>query len=259
MKEFGLALSGGSAKGYAHIGVLRALREHGIVPDMVAGTSAGAIVGALWCKDGNLELLEKFKKEASFLTVIRKGIGWNTGGIVNMKHLYDILHEYVPIDDFDSLSVPLKVVASNLNSGQPIIFQSGPLHKAVAASSSIPYLFQPIKIEEDFYVDGGLTWNLPSMALRNECKKVIGVNLLPAQLDAEFQPKSAFTVIQRCFEVGIQNTIGVLAANCDLVIEPINIRKFGVFDFNKIDAIEAAGYETTVQYMPQIKALLAKT
>jgi len=237
--SLGLVLSGGGARGIAHIGVLQALVEAEISIHRIAGTSMGAIVGAFFAAGiPPMGMLEILKHDRRFID--RFSFKMSRGGLVNMSFLHEMLDEYIGRDDFRSLELPLTVAATNLNSGEPRLFSEGPLYQAVAASAALPIVFAPQYIEGQTYIDGGLTNNLPVNALRDTCEHVIGVHV-NFQADLHTIEKS-WEIAARCFSLAIYQTVLPQLGACDLLIEPPETRAFGLFDFGEVEALFETGY-----------------
>ncbi|MEL7021584.1 MAG: patatin-like phospholipase family protein, partial [Bacteroidota bacterium] len=152
--KIGLALSGGGARGIAHIGVLQALTEHGIQVDALSGTSAGSIVAALYAAGKTPEEILQF---AADNTNLFKMYQFNIPkiGFTSLDYLKNKLAEILDEDSFEHLQLPCHIAITNLQMGVVEIVSTGKLFDVVAASSSIPILFKPIKINDDLYVDGG--------------------------------------------------------------------------------------------------------
>ena len=235
----GLALSGGAARGIAHVGVLAALRELNIPIHIVAGTSMGAIVGAFFAAgippQGMLEILRNDRRFAD-----RFRFRLRSGGLLDMSFLQDLLDEYIALPAFEQLNLPLYVAASNLNTGETHYFSEGPLYPAVTASAAIPVLFTPQIIDGQAFVDGGLTNNLPIDPLQAHCDLIIGVHV---NYQEDLQEISGIGAIaSRCFSMAIYQTVRERRTHCDLLIEPPETRDFALFDFDEADALYQTGY-----------------
>ncbi len=237
--KIGIAFSGGGARGIAHLGVLDAMHDRGIEPQVIAGTSMGAIVGCFYAAGYTpKEILEEIKKEK-----ITKFLSWKVpgDGLLDLENMEQLLRSKIPTDDFSALRKPLYVAVSNLNSGEYEIIHSGPLFKFIIASASIPIVFKPILIDGNLYVDGGLLRNLPAKELRGISEKIIGVNV---NLSAPMKRISGIKQIaERCLRLGIESNMREDLEACDLVIRPLTVHKFNTFDFRKADAIYQVGYE----------------
>jgi NTE family protein len=177
--QIGLALGSGSARGWAHIGVIRELADIGIVPDLVCGTSIGSLVGGAYCS-GHLDELEEWVRGMSRMDVARYlDIALlSGGGAVKGDRLVDELRDRIGEPSIEELSRPFAAVATNLATGQEVWFRDGSLLDAVRASISIPGLFTPARVEEDWLVDGGLVNPVPvSLCRAMGAQLVIAVNL----------------------------------------------------------------------------------
>lgn len=170
-KEFsrGIVLSGGGARGYAHLGILQALEENGWKPDIVSGTSSGALIGSFYCQGFSPEQIMKIfsgKDLSRFarITIPRKGF-------FTMEKLETVLHSEFHVKTFEKLDIPLVVAATNMSKGSIEYFDSGQLIPVLIASSSIPILFEPITIKNNMYSDGGILNNLPIQPIKDRCNE----------------------------------------------------------------------------------------
>ncbi|MFH1653370.1 MAG: patatin-like phospholipase family protein [Pseudomonadota bacterium] len=165
-KKIGLALGSGAAKGGAHIGVLRALKEAEIPIHYIAGTSIGSMIAAIFCS-GQLEAFEEFVRKVDwkdFLDTFR--LSFSKEGLFKDKKIYELLNRFITLDDISKSSIPLFIIATDLANGDEICFKRGAAVEAVRASISIPGIFPPVKIGEHLYVDGGLVDPLPIKHLK---------------------------------------------------------------------------------------------
>lgn len=254
--KIGISLSGGGARGIAHIGVLEALLENGIQPEVIAGTSAGSIVGALYAAGKTPEEMLDFVKDSSILRIFR--VGLPDKGLASLKYLQERLQEAIPEDNFESLQKRLFIAVTNLLTGKLEIKSSGELHKVIMASSAIPLVFQPVTISDGLYVDGGTIENLPVQPIRNLSDMVIGVNVMPYEPVEEKSVNSMWSIAVRCFEMAIWVNTKPDLKNCDIIIEPGKVRNYNIFQFNKYKELYEIGYVATMLQMPEIKAQLQK-
>ena len=176
--RIGLALGSGSARGWAHIGVIQALKEMGVEPEIVAGTSIGAIVGAAYAGD-RLDDLEKWVRSLNWKKIVQfLDMSPLRGGFIQGEKLYEFAHTHVQDMTIDSLPRTLGVVATDLDTGREVWFQDGPLLEAVRASIGLPGLFAPVKLNGRWLVDGGLTNPVPiSLCRAMGADVIIAVNL----------------------------------------------------------------------------------
>ena len=182
--KIGLALGGGGARGLAHIGVLKVFERHGIPIDLIAGTSMGGLVGALYASGVKPEDMEKEMVRRGRVTEWVKLVDFtiSTRGIVKGARIYDHLAMLLGKDlTFDDLRLPLSVVSTDLRSGREVVLQQGKIVDAVRATISIPLVFLPVERDGMKLVDGGVVNNVPvSVARQMGAQKVIAVDVLPA-------------------------------------------------------------------------------
>jgi NTE family protein len=239
-------LSGGGARGYAHIGVMQAFAENGINPGVISSTSAGSIASAFIC-DGytpqeTADIFREYKLTVSF-RLKRRG-----GGFLSMKFMEEFLHTYLRSRDFESLKIPLYVCATNFLNGTQQVFSSGDLIRAILASSSIPVIFPPVFIDNVPYVDGGISSNLPVEPLLRKYTNIIGVHVNPL---SNYNPRrnSIFSNLERALHFSIRGGVWRNKQYCTTFIEPTGLRDYGIFDIQKFDAIYQIGLQYTRQYI----------
>jgi len=236
----GIALSGGGAKGIAHIGVLKALEEHGIKIDMISGVSVGAIIGALYADGHSTEDINNFFQANRLFQMVSFNMPKN-GGLANTDRYKKQLGDMLRAKTFEELKIPLIVNATELNAGKNVYFKSGELLNCVIASASVPIFFNPTKINGKLYVDGGMFCNLPASVLREECEVVIGVHANPIAHNES--TSGLLDVAERTFHLAINSNTIQQKSYCDIVIETREAKKFGMFDVSKADAIFKIGYD----------------
>ncbi len=236
----GIALSGGAVRGFAHLGVLKALHEAEVFPEVISGVSAGSIVGAFYADgyepDEIFELFEK-KKFYELANVI-----FRNSGLLDIKGLRTLLENNLKSKSFDQLQKPLYVAATNLSKGTIEYFNSGSIVDKVLASSSIPILFRPIKINKSIYVDGGLINNLPIEPIRKQCKKLIGVNVNPLEENPELN--GLINIAIRSFNISIATSSNDKKDSIDVYIEPQELSKYGYFNVKKSRDLFNIGYNS---------------
>lgn len=178
-KKIGIALGGGGAKGFAHIGVLNALTSAGINFDLVAGTSVGALVGAAYAS-GRLESLENISKKFGIADIpFLLGPTWPSKGLFSGNYIERLLNEVIRVENIEQLGKPFAAVCVDLNRARIVTFTEGSLSRAVRASMSIPGLFTPVIYEDMLLVDGGVLEPVPVKALHDlGADLVIAVDLL---------------------------------------------------------------------------------
>src|SRR5690625_4815861 len=165
-----LVLSGGGARGAAHVGVLKAFEEYGISPTHISGTSIGAIVGAMYAKGIHWSEILFFLKDTSIFRATR--YAFNKPGFLDTEKFYDDLKDFFPEDDFKALEKPLFITATNVLTGKLKFFSKGELIMPIIASASLPGVFTPTEVAGDYYIDGGVLNNFPVEPLKDSCNKI---------------------------------------------------------------------------------------
>jgi NTE family protein len=244
----GIVLSGGGAKGFAELGFLQAMEEKGLKPEIIAGASVGAIVGALY-SDGYspIELLTLFKNN-NFFDIASPKI--NVNSLMKSDNLQKKLKSLLHAKTFEELKIPLIVSTSNLTYGKVVYFNSGILLDKIIASASIPILFNPTVIDGEYYVDGGLFDNFPLEQIRDKCKYVIGFHLHPFKKQESI--KSIKQNIERTFNIIYESHGWNKATLCDLYIEPEDLSNYSIFDIKKGTAMYKLGYKKTISLLDTI-------
>lgn len=237
--KIGIALGGGGARGFVHLGVLKALEEQGITPDIISGVSAGAIVGSFIAAGMSPEEIMKVMKENKFTDYAK--VNMPTTGLLNLDNLKENLAEYLRATSFSDLELPFYAAVSNLNSGEIEYLHQGELIPVIQASSSIPVLFSPVEIDGANYVDGGLLDNLPITPLKEKCDTIIGVNIMPIQEKSEVE--NLIEVAIRTFELSVSGNKKEFEANCDLYIEPEGVGEYDILDPGHADELFELGYD----------------
>jgi len=235
----GLALSGGGARGIAHLGVLKAFEEWGIEVHEISGTSAGSIAAAFYTHGYSPEEALEVITKTNLFKVVWPAFSWS--GLLSTSKGEAIINQYLDADTFDQADRPLKIVATNLNSGRPEVFETGSLVKALMASSCIPFMFQPVKINGDQYIDGGIVNNLPAECLRDSCDLVIGVNVVPVIPQEDFG--GVKKMVERVSMIALSANVDASVKLCDVLITPRELRKFGTLDIKYARDIFDIGYE----------------
>jgi NTE family protein len=189
--KIGLALGGGAARGFAHIGVIKMLESHGIVPDYVVGTSAGAVVGSLYAAGYDAFAMQKIAQQLDEKIFA----DWTLGGrgLLKGEALQDFINQHLHNRTLEKLNKPFATVATDLNSGERVVFRTGDTGMAVRASAAVPGVFQPTQFRGKSYVDGGLTSPIPVQAARDMGADIVIAVDISARADG--QPVDSLTAI----------------------------------------------------------------
>lgn len=252
--KIGLVLSGGGARGIAHLGVIKALQEIGVTVDQISGTSAGAIAGALtaagYSPDESLKLIES----SSFMKHLRPA--WNRMGLLRIDTVIDLYRKYIPHDTFEGLNIPLHVVAVDLNDGEQVVFSEGELIRPVLASCCLPGIFEPLLINKRQYVDGGILNNLPIEPIEHKVDLIIGSHCNPFGLAKPI--RSMRGVIERSLILAVQSKTREKFSRCPVFIEPDGLAGYSPTDISKSRELFRIGYQHTRSMANQIEVLLSQ-
>jgi len=252
----GLALGGGAARGFAHIGVIKALESQGIDADVVVGTSAGSVVGALYAAGNSGFMLQKIAMDMDEAAISdwAMPLFGNSSGVLKGEALQSYVNKAVRNLPMEKLKIPFGAVATDLKNGQPILFQRGNTGMAVRASSAVPGVFQPVVIGGRSYVDGGLVAPVPVRFAREMgADFVIAVNI-STQTDAQ-AATSSMEVILQTFSIMGQRINQLELKDADVVIQP-SLGAMKGNDFNGRNLAILAGEQAAFAAMPQLKAKL---
>jgi len=241
----GIAMSGGGIKGLCHAGVLKALEEQGIKPDILSGVSSGAVVGALYADGYTPDEIAKLFEDISFRQMTKIQIP--DGGFFRIDAFEKFMQKTLRAKTFEELKIPLRIVATNLDKGQSTVFTKGKLVDAVVASCSVPILFTPKVIDGVRYVDGGVLKNFPVSTIREDCERLIGINASPMVAD-EYKP-TILNVASRTYHFMFKANILHDKELCDLLIEPIDMGNYDTFDADKGREIFELGYNSTCRLL----------
>lgn len=254
--KIGLALGGGAARGFAHIGVIKALEAQGIVPDIVVGTSAGSLVGALYAAGNNGFALHKMALEMDEATISDWSVPLfaKATGVLKGEALQNYVNKAVGNQPIEKLKIPFGAVATDLHNGQPILFRRGNTGAAVRASSAVPGVFQPVKVGERSYVDGGLVSPVPVRFAREMgADFVIAVNI-SSQPDAQ-PASSTLDVLLQTFAIMGQSINYYELREADVVLQP-RLGTMKGSDFPGRNTAILAGEQAASAAMAEIKRKL---
>ncbi len=240
--HIGIALSGGGAKGFAHVGALKALEELGIRPDIISGTSAGSVVAVLYA-DGYSpdQILDLFSglsfKDLAEITLPRTSF-------FRIERFQQFLSNSLRARRLEELAMPAAVTATNLDMGESVTWREGEIVERVTASCSIPIIFPPVLIDGAYHVDGGVLCNLPVEPIRSECDFVIGFNVSP--LVNEEYSQSILDIAHRTYRLMAKSNTFDDAELCDVNVAIDEATKYAVFDIHALREIAELGYRQTL-------------
>ena len=252
--KIGIALGGGAAKGFAHIGVIKMLEANGFTPAVVAGTSAGSVVGALYAS--GMTAFELQEKAVALDEAKIRDLQWSSGGLVLGQKLEDYVNEQVQRKPLEQLAKPFVAVATRLEDGERTVFARGNTGQAVRASSSIPGVFQSVGIGKYHFVDGGITSPVPVDAARQlGADVVIAVDI--SNKARGKAPENMLGALGQSIAIMGQKLGQAELARADIVIRP-KVLDMGSVDFSQRTQAIVEGEKAAMDAMPQIRALVAK-
>jgi len=284
-EKIGLALSGGGARGFAHIGILKVIDEVGLPIDAISGTSIGAIIGGLYAmgysateieslcvkidwkqlfndslERGDLSVSQKrWAPYGNYFFTLNKGLIPNLpSGFIPGQHvdelMYSLFYPASVITNFDDLPIPFRCVATNLITGEKKVFANGSLAEAVRASMSTPSVFHPYELDGQLYIDGGISQNLPADILPGMgVTRCIGLKV-NSKLRNKNNLNDIIQVLDQTINIGITTKVNLAIPNCDLLIEP-DLSTFNSSDYDNISEIIAAGEAAAREHIDQLKQL----
>jgi NTE family protein len=239
--QTGFVLSGGGARGFAHLGFIQALNEEGISPDVISGTSAGALVGVLYADGYSPREILKILHPPSRLDFMRPTLPRE--GLLQISGMSRILSANLRAHRFQELKIPLFVTATDINNGKAVYFSEGELIDRVIASASIPVLFQPVIIDNIQYLDGGVTDNLPVHPIEGKCNHLIGSFVNPVGYIEKLS--GLINIAERTFMLSMSKEVSEKADKFDLLVAPPDLRNFGILEQDKAEELFSLGYNAT--------------
>lgn len=249
----GLALGGGAARGAAHIGVLRALEEHGLVPDYIAGTSIGALIGGLYACEIDLDTLRDAAMQLRWMDMAAATL--SRFGLLSNAELGKLVTELVGDKDLADARIPFAAMATDVGSGEAVVIKDGKLADAIIASTAIPGVFVPAQRGDRKLVDGGLVENVPLSPLKGMGAEVlVAVDINGAR--RYDPPENVIDVIMNAMDIAIDTTTRHQLDQADLVIS-LDLANYSRSDASDVRELVAEGYRATVLKLKMLDKLLA--
>lgn len=249
--DINLVLSGGGARGLAHLGIIKGLRELGLSISKISGASSGAVIGAFISAGYSPEETLKVFVDNKLMYQIRPVF---RSGIFRLTKWEKILLKCFPQNSFESLSIPLTVVATDINECKTDFFSAGELILPLLASCSVPGIFAPVLINERQYVDGGVLNNLPIDPFLEDAKKIVASNVNPLVFEKEID--SGFKIFERSIQLSIRESINMRKKNVHLFLEPEQLSRYQIFDLDEAEDIFLVGYAHALSKRKEIEKLL---
>lgn len=254
--DVAFVLGGGGAKGIAHVGVMEELMKEGIYPDLIVGCSAGAIVGALYADSKDIQQVKKLLMPQVRENLLNISLNFLPFGISDGNGLQTFLEDSIRSQYFEELQIPFVAVATNLQFGDMTAFGRGELFPAVRASSAFPGVFTPVKVQEQYFVDGGVANNAPAeVAHRMGAKFIIAIEL-DAGLPDE-SPSHAFGILRRCLQISLRHQSRLALVNADYVLK-VSLPNMGTFDDGMNEIAYQRGRESARNVVAEISRLIER-
>jgi len=250
--KIGLALGSGGARGFAHLGVIKVLKEQGIPIDLIAGSSMGALVGSFY--GAGIEMDRLYQLSTAFRRKYFLDFTVPKMGFIAGKRVKEFIKVFTHGKNIEDLSIPIGIVATDLMTGEKVVFKQGPVAEAVRASISIPGIFVPEKYNGRVLVDGGVSDRVPvAVAKEMGADIVIAVDVSRVKQNAEIT--SIYDVIMQSIDIMQTEIINFREITSDIMIRP-RVEKFSSRAFTNIDEIITIGEEETKQQLDQIRSVI---
>ena len=231
-------LSGGGARGYAHLGVMKALQEWGIQPKAISGVSAGAVFAAFICDGFQIQEIEEI-----FLShKIRKQLNFHgfKNGFLTLRDLENLMRKNLRTKKIESLKIPLHITVSDLEIGEEKIFSEGELVPTILASCAVPGVFPPQKIDGRYYADGGINCNFPTKVFEGNELPLIGISVNPP---FSYEAKNGWLLnLDRTLNIMLRQMAQDNMKKCHIIIEPPFLKSYHVFQIEKRKEIMEKSY-----------------
>ena len=254
--KIALVLGGGSAKGFAHVGVIRALEQEKVPIHMIVGTSVGSLIGSIYASNPDSFQLEWTAFKIDRNDVLDPSIVYSKFGPVQGVRLENFVEQTVKAKRIEDTKIPFYPIATDINTGETIVLEKGSIAKAVHASSSIPGIFVPVTFDNRMLVDGGVTNNIAcDVAKSKGADIVIAVNISKDIKEANIN--SLIDIVGQSAGIMMHEASKSKLKYADVVIEP-NTRGVGMFDFSQKKLLMDEGIKAAKQAMQKIRELIAR-
>ncbi|MBT3174481.1 MAG: patatin-like phospholipase family protein [Lentimicrobiaceae bacterium] len=251
-----LVLGGGAFHGMAHVGVIRVMEDAGIPIDLIVGTSAGSMVGALYSDNPNIDKLYPLVKTTKAKDVFDISLFRSKEGFVSGKRLQEYLSRYISSKNIEDTKIPFVAVTTDIEKGTSVALKAGPIGPSVNASCAVPGIFEPVKMYGTTYVDGGVLAGVP-VAIAREYNPTLIIAVRIMSLDTNIDLKNHTAVLQRSYEIAAYNSSQMNLKYADLVIAP-NLEGIPMMSGKENEKLYKLGMEACKEVMPELLELLKK-
>lgn len=250
--KIGLVLSGGGARGIAHIGVLKAFEELGITPNVISGTSAGAAIGAFYAAGFSISEITEFVRVNRFFHL--SDVAWNSSGLLKTETNEKLFRKYFQHKTIEDLKIPLFISATDILEGKSVFFSEGDLVMAILASTALPLVFEPIEYRNKILIDGGVISAFPTEPLLAICERIVGVYVNPVSPIKSI--KGMMNVFDRGLHLTMYHNVEQKKQHCNLFIEPPDLLNFSTFDYDRSEELIDIGYRHTMTLQNELTKLI---
>jgi NTE family protein len=254
-----LVLGGGGARGFAHVGVIRVLEDAGIPIELIVGSSVGSLIGAFYAGPTNSYALERTARGLERDDIFDFGLApalFGTG-LASGDRLEEFVREHLGVERIEGLRIPYAAIATDLDTGETVVLRSGDIARAVRASSAIPGVFEPVRVDDRLLVDGAVSRNLPVQIARDMgADVVIAVDV--TAIDTKALPPANFVeVILRAVNIVVHSEVEAARRDADVLLTP-EVGQVGFIDFDRKGEAIAAGIEAARAALPAIRAAVER-
>ena len=257
-KKIGLALSGGAARGFAHLGVMKAFAENDIPVDFIAGTSAGSFAGGALASGASVEEIIEMSRQISWFRM--SGFSFSPKGLLSNASLGTFVKQNFPVSRFEDLPIPFAAIACDLETGKEVILKdSGDLAEAIRASCAIPGVFAPVEYDGKILIDGGVVANVPTKAVRKlGAEVIVAVDVLASGSTYWGKPNTLLGIFFQSAMMLLRTASKAHHYRADVVIIP-KLAHLRPDEIGKMDDFIKAGAEAALEKIDEIKTLIAAT
>lgn len=250
--NWGIALGGGAARGIAHTGVLQFLEEKQLKPAYITGTSAGALVGALYAFGKSPKEILALARELTWMQV--SGFSLSRYGILSNEELAELITEQLGEVTFSDAPIPFACIATDITTGKELVLDKGPVAEAVRASAAVPGIYIPVTINDRMLVDGGVVENVPISPLKSMgAEFILAVDLNGN--DGYDEPGSVIDILLNAFDIAIDTTTRIQTRAADVLIR-MDLEAYSRTDASQAEALFEAGYAAAKSHWPALKHLV---
>lgn len=248
--KIGLALSGGGARGIAHLGLLKALEELGVSLSVLSGTSAGAMISAFYAAGFSIEEIFSIVVENNFFKW--HDFAFSKKGLLTVESNEKLFRSYLGNRTFSTLKIPIFLSAADVQTGELVKLSEGDLVSAILASSAIPMLFEPVLREGKLLIDGSAGDCFPVEAIRQSCDVLIGS--YTNSIAATSRKLGMAEIFDRGYHMSLYSEVAIKKNHCELFLEPPRLSDYSMFDFKKAEEIYQIGYDYALSYSEVLKS-----